>query len=185
MSRALTTLHRRTPEASTRHELAILDAGGADRVRLAGWVRDDISDRIDELIHKTTVAKTRDRLAELARYYLRPIGSKPVTASRATRSNWRRDPAELLAADLVSPRAASLTFRLTGMPRKEGTPRPAAGPAMPAPSHHARTRVRAAARPANGTDRRPSARRLRHRSADAAGDVAEAGSREHLRPRAA
>ncbi len=99
-------------------ELAILDAGGAGRVRLAGWVRDEISDRISELIYETTVAKTRDRLAELARYYLRPIGAKPVTASRATLSNWRHDAAELLAADLASPRAASLAFDLTGTPRK-------------------------------------------------------------------
>jgi hypothetical protein len=100
-----------------QRELTILDASGAQRVRLAGWVRDDLSDRIAELIHMTSTAKSRDRLAELARYYLRPIGSKDPAASRATLSNWRHDAAELVAAELTAPHTTSLTFHLAGVPR--------------------------------------------------------------------
>ncbi|HCU50593.1 MAG TPA: hypothetical protein DGG94_12455 [Micromonosporaceae bacterium] len=99
-------------------ELIILDASGARRVRLAGWVRDDLSDRLAELMHKIPTAKTRDRVAELSRYYLRPIGSKDVGTSRATLSNWRHDAAELLAAELAAPHASTLAFNPNGIPRK-------------------------------------------------------------------
>lgn len=101
-----------------QRELAILDASGAQCVRLPGWVRDEISDRIAEVISKTTSAKSRDRLAELTRYYLRPIGSKDLAASRATLSNWRHDAAELVAEELTAPHSASLAFQLTALPRK-------------------------------------------------------------------
>ena len=84
-----------------QRELTILDSSGAQRVRLPGWVRDEISDRIAEIISKTTSAKSRDRMTELARYYLRPTGSKDLTASRATLSNWRHDTAELVADELT------------------------------------------------------------------------------------
>ncbi|MEU8075872.1 hypothetical protein AB0B31_10520 [Catellatospora citrea] len=93
-----------------QRELAILDGSGAQRVRLPGWVRDDLSDQIAELIRTSTAAKARDKLAELARYYLRPIGSKDPTASRATLSNWRHDAAEMVAGALTVPHATNLTF---------------------------------------------------------------------------
>ncbi len=101
-----------------QRELTILDSSGAQRVRLPGWVRDEIGDRIAEIISQTTSTKGRDRLAELARYYLRPIGSKDLAASRATLSNWRRDAAELVADQLTAPHPSSLSFQLTGLPRK-------------------------------------------------------------------
>lgn len=101
-----------------RRELAILDAAGMPRVRLAGWVRDDLSDRLAELMLKITTDKNRDRLVELARYYLRPIGSKDLAASRATLSNWRHDAADLVADELTAPYETGLAFHLTGLPRK-------------------------------------------------------------------
>ncbi|MGH3943398.1 MAG: hypothetical protein ACRDTG_33210 [Pseudonocardiaceae bacterium] len=88
------------------------------RVRLAGWVRDDLSDRLAELMLKITTDKNRDRLVELARYYLRPIGSKDLAASRATLSNWRHDAADLVADELTAPYETGLAFHLTGLPRK-------------------------------------------------------------------
>jgi len=99
-------------------ELAILDASGVEHVRLAGWVRDDLSDRIADLIQHSTAAKNRGRLAELTRYYLRPVGSKDVTASRATLSNWRHDAAEWLGDHLLAPHATSLTLNQSGLPQK-------------------------------------------------------------------
>lgn len=99
-------------------ELAILDSAGAERVRLAGWVRDDLSDRLAEIIHRSATAKQRARLAELARYYLRPIGSKDRSASRASLSNWRHDAAESLADEFIARRAAEHPVRLLGMPQK-------------------------------------------------------------------
>jgi hypothetical protein len=100
------------------HELAILSAHGDERVRLAGWVRDDLSDHIADVISKTTSAKTRARFAELARYYLRPVGPKDPAATRATLSNWRREGAERLADQLRAPHTTSLTLRLQGLPEK-------------------------------------------------------------------
>lgn len=100
------------------HERAILDAADAEPVRLAGWVRDELSDQIASLTSVTTDAKTRDRLAELARYYVRPIGPKHPEASRATLSNWRRDAAEHLADQLRRPHPTGLRFRLAAMPAK-------------------------------------------------------------------
>ncbi|MGL5808752.1 MAG: hypothetical protein ACRCYQ_02265 [Nocardioides sp.] len=100
-------------------ESAILDASSAvRRVRLSGWVRDDLSDRIMELMDRASSTKDRDRLAELARYYLRPVGAKNLVASRATLSNWRRDAARLIAVELAAPHATGLTLYLDGVPRK-------------------------------------------------------------------
>ncbi len=99
-------------------ELTILDAAGAERVRLAGWVRDDLSDRLAELIRQSTTPKNRRRLAELTRYYLRPIGSKDSAASRATLSQWRHDVAEYLGDQLAAPHATSLTLTMYGLPQK-------------------------------------------------------------------
>lgn len=101
-----------------RHELAILDASETEHVRLAGWVRDDLSDHLSELIDKSTSAKDRDRLAELARYYLRPIGSKDLSASRATLSYWRSAAAEYVAEELGAPHPTGLTLRMFGVPQK-------------------------------------------------------------------
>jgi len=101
-----------------QRELAILDAAGSPRVRLAGWVRDDLSDRIAELVQQSTTAIHRNRMAELARYYLRPIGSKDPSTSRASLSIWRRDAAEQIADGLVAAHPANLAFQLSGWPRK-------------------------------------------------------------------
>jgi hypothetical protein len=101
-----------------QRELFILDAVGAERVRLAGWVRDDLSDRLAEIIHRSAPAKHRDRLAELGRYYLRPIGSKDRTASRASLSNWRHDAAESVAEEFIARHATGLSLRLSGLPHK-------------------------------------------------------------------
>ncbi|MGH3836117.1 MAG: hypothetical protein ACRDSF_10490 [Pseudonocardiaceae bacterium] len=100
------------------HERAILHAAGAGPVRLPGWVRDDLADRIASLIGSTVPVKHRDRLAELARYYLRPIEAKHPTASRATLSNWRFDAAEELTDHLRRPHPASLAFQPKGSPEK-------------------------------------------------------------------
>jgi len=61
-------------------------------------MRDEISDRIAEVISETTSAKSRDPLAELARYYLRPIVPKNLAASRATLSNWQTQQATVAGA---------------------------------------------------------------------------------------
>ncbi|GGJ90226.1 hypothetical protein GCM10010123_20020 [Pilimelia anulata] len=104
-------------EPRDQRELAILDAFGAPRVRLAGWVRDDLSDRVAGLLHRTSTAKARVRLAELACYYLRPIDAEHRTASRATLSNWRREAADEVAADLAASGPPGLGLQLTGLPR--------------------------------------------------------------------
>ncbi|WP_020385166.1 hypothetical protein [Kribbella catacumbae] len=101
-----------------QRELFILDAAGAERVRLAGWVRDDLTDRLSEIIHRSTQAKHRDKLAELARYYLRPIGTKDRTASRASLSNWRHDGAENVAEEFIARHATGLALRVSGLPHK-------------------------------------------------------------------
>ncbi|MBB5866660.1 hypothetical protein F4553_000039 [Allocatelliglobosispora scoriae] len=101
-----------------QQELAILDAAGATHIRLPGWVRDEISDRIAEIISRDTSSKSRARLAELARYYLRPLAPKDSAASRASLSNWRHDAQQRLAEQLMEYHASSLEFQLTGLPRK-------------------------------------------------------------------
>jgi hypothetical protein len=101
-----------------QRELAILDASRAERVRLAGWVRDDLSDHIAGVISRTTSAKTRARLTELTRYYLRPVSSKDTAASRATLSNWRHDAVKYLADQMRAHHHTSLTLSLRGLPSR-------------------------------------------------------------------
>lgn len=99
-------------------ELAVLDAAGEARIRLAGWVRDDLADHIAQIIAECRSAKTRERHAELMRHYLRPLGEKNATATRATLSNWRRDAAEQLAAQMRAPHKHDLPMNLPGLPGK-------------------------------------------------------------------
>lgn len=100
------------------HELVVLDATGAPRIRLAGWVRDDLSDHIAQVAVDCATPKDRDRIAELTRYYLRPLGVKNASATRASLSNWRRDAAELLAEQMRAPHEHGLSMGLPGLPGK-------------------------------------------------------------------
>ena len=102
-----------------RRELAILDTAGVERVRLAGWVRDDLSDHIADVISGSVAPKLRERCAELARYYLRPVSSKQLSVSRATLSNWRRDAAGYLADQMRASHSKSLSLTLRGLPEKD------------------------------------------------------------------
>jgi hypothetical protein len=98
-------------------ELAVLDAVGAAHDRLAGWVRDDVTDHIAQIAGECMSAKMRDRIAELTRYYLRPISTKRA-ATRATLSNWRRDAASQLADYMHAPHDHDLSLTLRGLPAK-------------------------------------------------------------------